>query len=200
VIGHIHGILRAKHPPLLLIDVHGIGYEVEAPMTTIYDLPALGEPVELHIHHVVREDAQLLYGFLREADRALFRTLIRISNVGPKLALAILSGMDHRQFSLCVHAGDVAALTRLPGVGKKTAERLIMEVRDRLDTLAGTPPVTGTAATTALQADDPVADAINALVALGYKPQEASRRINAVTAPGLACEDLIRQALRERNP
>ncbi len=198
MIGRIHGILRAKHPPLLLIDVHGIGYEVEAPMTTIYELPNLGEPVELHIHHVVREDAQLLYGFLREADRALFRTLIRISNVGPKLALAILSGMDHRQFSLCVHAGDVAALTRLPGVGKKTAERLIMEVRDRLDALTDAPPVTATAG--APEADDPVADAINALVALGYKPQEASRRINAVTAPGLACEDLIRQALKERNP
>lgn len=198
MIGRIHGILRAKHPPLLLIDVHGIGYEVEAPMTTIYELPNLGEPVELHIHHVVREDAQLLYGFLREPDRALFRTLIRISNVGPKLALAILSGMDHRQFSLCVHAGDVAALTRLPGVGRKTAERLIMEVRDRLDALADTPAVTARAG--AREADDAVADAVNALVALGYKPQEASRRINAVTAPGLACEDLIRQALKERNP
>ena len=201
MIGWMTGTLRAKQPPLLLIDVNGVGYEVEAPMTTFYELPAVGETVALHIHHVVRDDAHLLFGFLREPDRALFRTLIRVSSVGPKLALAILSGMDHRQFTLCVQAGDVAALTRLPGVGRKTAERLVMEMRDRLEAEArdlSTAGVRGVAATP--EPADPVADAVNALVALGYKPQEASRRIKAVAAPHMACEDLIRQALKERAP
>lgn len=197
MIARLAGVLRAKQPPFLLVDVHGVGYEVEAPMTTIYDLPAVGEAVTLHIHHAVREDAQQLFGFLREGDRALFRQLIRVSGVGPKLALAILSGMTSRDFELCVQGGDAAALTRLPGVGKRTAERLVVEMRDRLGTApAGTASGGVTAPAAAAAAGDPVADAVNALVALGYKPAEASRRVRDVATDAMACEDIIREALR----
>jgi Holliday junction DNA helicase RuvA len=197
MIGWLCGTLRAKQPPFLLVDVGGVGYEVEAPMTTIYDLPAVGETVSLHIHHAVREDAQQLFGFLREGDRALFRQLVRVSGVGPKLALAILSGMTSRDFELCVQAGDAAALTRLPGVGKRTAERLVVEMRDRLGgsgtgAFPGGIPVPAAAGAPA----DPVADAVNALVALGYKPAEASRRVRDAAGDGMACEEIIREALR----
>ena len=129
----MHGVLREKHPPLLLVDTGGVGYEMEAPMTTFYELPAVGEPVTLHLHHVVRDDGQHLYAFARRAERDLFRQLLRVSGVGAKLGLAILSGMDAGGFGRCVLEGDSASLSRLPGIGRKTAERLIMEMRDRVD-------------------------------------------------------------------
>ena len=196
MIGWLSGILRAKQPPQLLIDVQGVGYEVEAPMTTFYDLPAAGERVSLHIHQVVREDAHQLFGFLREVDRALFRSLIRVSGVGPKLALAILSRTNEAEFRQCVQAGDAVRLARVPGVGKKTAERLVVEMRDRL---AGAAAPAG-AVPDAVRGDDapqdPAADAVNALVALGYKPPEAARRVRTVARPGMAVEEVIREALK----
>ncbi len=195
MIGWLAGVVRDKRPPQLILEVHGVGYEVEAPMTTFYTLPDAGESATLHIHQVVREDAQLLYGFSRREERDLFRMLLKISGVGAKLALAILSGMDTAGFSRCVFEGDAASLARLPGIGKKTAERLIIEMRDRLDGTApgGAGAIAGGAA---VIASDPVSEAVGALVALGFKPAEASRRVRAVESPGLACEDLVRQALK----
>jgi Holliday junction DNA helicase RuvA len=194
VIGWLSGVLRAKQPPQLLIEVHGIGYEVEAPMTTFYDLPATGEAVTLFTHQVVREDAHLLYGFLGRAERDLFRLLLRVSGVGPKLALAILSAMDARAFARCVQAEEAASLTRIPGVGKKTAERLIIEMRDRLErpgaTLEPAPRADPGAA------GDPQGEAVDALIALGFRPPEASQRVRAVARAGMACEDIIRAALQ----
>ncbi|MCP4044208.1 MAG: Holliday junction branch migration protein RuvA [Gammaproteobacteria bacterium] len=195
MIGWLSGSLRAKHPPVLLLDVQGVGYEVEVPMTTFYDLPAVGEKLVLHIHHVVREDAQMLYGFLRELDRGLFRLLIKVNGVGPKLALAILSGMNAAEFSQCIQIGDSAALTRLPGIGKRTAERLIIEMRDRLDGGEATGADVSTAPSGAAL-EDPRAEAVNALVALGYKPLDASKKVRAVAEAGMACEEIIRRALR----
>ena len=198
MIGWIHGVLREKHPPLLIVDTGGVGYEMEAPMTTFYDLPATGEPVTLHVHHLVREDAQHLYAFARRAERDVFRKLLRVSGVGARLGLAILSGMDAREFSRCVLEGDTVRLSGLPGIGKKTAQRLVMEMRDRVE--AGAPGAggayTGTGAGAAPREDDPVAEAIHALVALGLKPPEASRRVHAVDSAGLACEEIVRRALK----
>ena len=198
MIAWMHGVLREKHPPLLLVDTGGVGYEMEAPMTTFYELPAVGEPVTLHLHHIVREDAQHLYAFGRRAERDLFRQLLRVSGVGAKLGLAILSGMDASRFSRCVLEGDGASLSRLPGIGKKTAERLIMEMRDRIET-ESTGAVTdhvGAGSAPAPHPHDPVAEAVRALIALGLKPAEASRRVNAVEADGLACEEIVRRALQ----
>ena len=198
MIAWMHGVLREKHPPLLLVDVGGVGYEMEAPMTTFYDLPATGEPVTLHLHHVVRDDAQNLYAFARRAERDLFRQLLRVSGVGAKLGLAILSGMDAGRFSRCVLEGDGASLSRLPGIGRKTAERLIMEMRDRIETESTSVTAVGaeTGAAPAAQRDDPVAEAVRALIALGLKPPEASRRVHAVGPDGLACEEIVRRALQ----
>jgi Holliday junction DNA helicase RuvA len=196
MIGRLRGTLLSKQPPGLLLDVGGVGYEIEAPMTTFYELPELGSEVILHTHLVVREDAHLLYGFARESDRSLFRALIKVSGVGPKLALAILSGMSAEEFAGCVHSGDSAALTKLPGVGKKTAERLVVEMKDRLKDMPGhaLPPEAGKPAVAS--ASDTVKDAISALVSLGYKPQEASRMVSHVESEGLASEEIIRLALR----
>ena len=198
MIAWMHGVLREKQPPLLLVDTGGVGYELEAPMTTFYDLPPVGEAVTLHLHHVVREDAQHLYAFARRSERDLFRQLLRVSGVGAKLGLAILSGMDAGGFSRCVLEGDAASLSRLPGIGKKTAERLIMEMRDRIETeVSGMAPArTGTGAGPAAQRNDPVAEAVRALVALGLKPAEASRRVHAVATDGLECEEIVRLALQ----
>ncbi|MCY4469188.1 MAG: Holliday junction branch migration protein RuvA [Thiotrichales bacterium] len=198
MIAWMHGVLREKHPPLLLVDIGGVGYEMEAPMTTFYDLPATGEPVTLHLHHVVRDDAQNLYAFARRAERDLFRQLLRVSGVGARLGLAILSGMDAGRFSRCVLEGDGASLSRLPGIGKKTAERLIMEMRDRIEaeSTGVTAVGTGTGAAPPAQRDDPVAEAVRALIALGLKPPEASRRVHAVGPDGLACEEIVRRALQ----
>lgn len=200
MIGRIRGQLVYKQPPDILVEVGGVGYELQVPMTTLFQLPALGEEVSLVTHFVVREDAQLLYGFIDEQDRSLFRQLIKVSGVGPKLGLTILSGMDSASFARCVQRDDISALIALPGVGKKTAERLLVEMRDKLkDWLvqaggeqtqlaagAATPPLT-----------DIVADAEGALIALGYKPQEASRVVAAVNTDSVAnSEELIRLALK----
>jgi Holliday junction DNA helicase RuvA len=195
MIGFVRGRLISRHPPQLLIDVQGLGYELDAPMTTFYDLPEVGSEVALYTHLVVREDAHTLYGFARLAERSLFRELIKISGVGPRLALAILSGMNAAAFIQCVQAGDSAALTRVPGVGKKTAERLVIELRDRLSdrrqdvALTAEPGAEGRPA-------DAVEEAVSALVALGYKPQEASRMVRAVAAQSQSSEEIIRQALQ----
>ncbi|HHH36835.1 MAG TPA: Holliday junction branch migration protein RuvA [Gammaproteobacteria bacterium] len=193
MIGRLRGTLVEKQPPWLLLDVHGVGYEVEATMSTFYELPAVGEECTLYTHLVVRDDAHLLFGFASEAERTLFRRLIRITGVGAKLALTILSGMSVEDFGRCVQGSDSAALTRLPGVGKKTAERLIVELRDGTDWqgAAVTPP-----AGRPLPAADPVQDAVSALTALGYKPQEASRMVRAVAVEGLGSEEIIRSALQ----
>ena len=201
MIGRLRGEIVAKRPPHLLVDVNGVGYELEAPMSTFYDLPAVGAAVLLHTHLVIREDAHVLYGFAREAERALFRALLRVSGVGPKMALAILSGMNADEFSRCVQRDDTAALSRLPGIGKKTAERLIIEMRDRLarlddDALAGAVRARAAGA----GAPSAVEDAVSALVALGYKAPEASRMVRAVAADGLGSEDLIRAALKAAAP
>src|SRR5690606_8439100 len=180
MIGRIRGKLLEKQAPEILVDVSGVGYEIHAPMTTIYQLPALGEDVELFTHLVVREDAHLLFGFASAQERALFRALIKVNGVGPKLALTILSGMDVQDFVRCVRDGDTAGLVRLPGVGKKTAERLLIEMRDRLrDWHADGVAVGEGAARLPAGAADHRLDAESALIALGYKPQEASKMIAA---------------------
>jgi Holliday junction DNA helicase RuvA len=197
VIGMLRGRIISRQPPTLLVDVNGVGYEVEAPMSTFYALPEGQAEVTLHTHLAVREDAHILYGFAREGDRALFRALLKVSGVGGKMALAILSGMTADEFALCVQAGDIAALTRLPGVGKKTAERLVVEMRDRLEGLSGNAaPLAATAAPVGMGGGDATADAVSALVALGYKPAEASRMVRAVAGDGLSTEALIKAALQ----
>jgi Holliday junction DNA helicase RuvA len=197
MIGRLRGRIVERHPPFLLLDVNGVGYEVEAPMSTFYALPEGDAEVVLHTHLAVREDAHILYGFARQGDRALFRALLKVSGVGGKMALAILSGMTADEFALCVQAGDVTALTRLPGVGKKTAERLVVEMRDRLEGLSGNAaPLTPSAAPAMGGAGDACADAVSALIALGYKPAEASRMVRAVDAGGLGTEQIIKAALQ----
>jgi len=195
MIGRLHGTLLEKLPPWIVIDVNGVGYELETSMTTLVSLPNLGEQVRLYTHLSVREDAHLLYGFGRDEERQLFRALIKVNGVGPKLALAILSGMDRDAFVGCVMEGDSKALTKLPGVGKKTAERLIVEMRDRFphwQQEQGTLP--GTESTTGAPGSDPRADAEAALVALGYKPTEASRMLSGL-GDELPTEALIKAAL-----
>ena len=194
MIGFLSGILRDKQPPQLLIDVQGVGYEVEAPMTTFYDLPEVGQPLTLFTHLAVREDAHTLYGFSKTSDRALFRNLIRVNGVGAKLALTILSGMDASLFAACVQAGDAAALVKLPGIGKKTAERLIIEMRDRLDGVGTSAPVAADGQPVA--AANPVEEAVSALIALGYRPPDASRMVRAVDTEGVSTEEIIRSALQ----
>lgn len=200
MIGRIRGILVHKQPPLILVEVGGVGYELHVPMTTLFQLPALGAEVSLVTHFVVREDAQLLFGFVEEGDRSLFRELIKVSGVGPKLALTILSGMDARSFARCVQRNDVSSLVALPGVGKKTAERLLVEMRDKLkDWLVGAAPLAGTADNGSALAPvtDITADAESALISLGYKPQEASRMVAAVNDDSVVeSEELIRRALK----
>jgi Holliday junction DNA helicase RuvA len=184
-----------KQPPFLLLDVNGVGYEVEAPMSTFYLLPEGEQPVTLHTHLAVREDAHVLYGFAREGDRTLFRALLKISGVGGKMALGILSGMTAEEFARAVRAGDLAALTRLPGVGRKTAERLLVEMRDKLERLGYTE--TPTPAASPVQAGGSAdQDAVSALVALGYRAAEATRMVAAVKGEGLDTEAIIRAALQ----
>ncbi len=194
MIGFLRGRIISKQPPLLLVDVRGVGYELEAPMTTFYALPEVGNEVELLTHLVVRDDAHLLFGFASEAERGLFRALIKVNGVGARLALTILSGIEAAEFARCIQNNDAARLTALPGVGKKTAERLIVEMRDRLE---ARPEVAATGAGPARDpAGDPVADAVSALIALGYKPPEAGRLVRAVAGDNASAEVLIRQALR----
>lgn len=200
MIGSIRGRLIQKQAPDIVIEAAGVGYEIQVPMTTLFQLPAVGEETFLLTHFVVRDDAQLLYGFIDPTDRLLFRQLIKVSGVGPKLALAILSGMDAVAFARCIERNDLATLVALPGVGKKTAERLIVEMRDRLgDWLATLAPSAGNATIPGVAArpQDPAADAESALVSLGYKPQEAARMIQSVrTEDEQDSETLIRLALR----
>jgi len=176
--------------------VQGVGYEVNAPMTTFYDLPAVGETILLFTHLAVREDAHTLYGFSKLSDRALFRTLIKVNGVGAKMALTILSGMDAGNFAACVQAGDTATLVKLPGVGKKTAERLVVEMRDRLADWNTDGAGSGTAASPSPDVTNPVEEAVSALVALGYKPQDASRMVRAVDTRDATTEEIIKTALQ----
>jgi Holliday junction DNA helicase RuvA len=201
MIGRLKGEIIAKHPPQVLIDVGGVGYEVEAPMSTFYDLPAVGEPVTLITHLVVREDAHVLYGFLRERDRALFRSLLRVTGVGAKMALAILSGMDAQRFAVCIEQEDLTALSRLPGIGRKTAQRLVMEMKDRVAELGGSalPTVSGTSVA-AGSGDDALADAVSALIALGYRPADANRMARAADDGAKTSEEIIRAALKSVTP
>jgi len=195
MIGHLRGRLAAKHPPQLVVDVGGVGYEVEAPMSTFYTLPAVGAEVSLHTHLVVREDAHVLFGFGTERERSLFRELIKVSGVGPRIALAILSGVTVDEFHRCVEAQDHASLVRVPGIGRKIAERLVIEMRDRLKILAGPVFVAGSGGT-AVAASNPQTEAFSALVSLGYKPAEVSRLLQKVDPAVTSTEELIRHALR----
>ena len=195
MIGFLRGILVAKKAPSLLLDVHGVGYEIDAPMSTFFKLPKEGEEVFLHTHLAVREDAHTLYGFISEPERALFRSLIKVSGVGAKLALGILSGLSVEEFQRCIHSGNTAMLIKLPGVGKKTAERLVIEMRDRLPESNGTTAVGAGGVTLAREAS-PAADAVSALVALGFKPQDANAMVRSIPADGKTSEDLIKLALQ----
>ncbi len=195
MIGFIRGKLVSKTPPQLVVDVQGVGYEVEAPMTTFYDLPALGEDLLLHTHLVIRDDAHILFAFSTESDRKMFRALIKVNGVGPKLALTILSGQSAAEFHRCIHDNDVQALVRLPGIGKKTAERLIIEMRDRLpDSVESSNSESGTVVTQT-QAN-PKQEAISALCALGYKSQDASKMVQNIAQEDKTCEDIIKLALQ----
>lgn len=208
MIGRLQGKLIGKNPPEILIDVNGIGYEVQMPMTSFYQLPSLGESVTIVTHFIVREDAQLLYGFMDINERALFRELIKANGVGPKLGLTILSGMSAAQFMHCVKLEDVSGLVKLPGVGKKTAERLVVELKDRLAKLEikkGTDVSVGfsnpdgnsdTEGQSILTVNDTKEEAISALIALGYKPPLASKAINAIYQDDMSSEALIRESLR----
>ena len=198
MIGRLHGILLSKKPPELLLDVHGVGYELSAPMSTFYQLPETGASVTLHTHLVVREDAHLLYGFASDAERQLFRTLLKVSGVGPKVALAILSGMAVDDFVRCVRNNDAAQLVRVPGIGKKTAERLLIEMRDRVAHWDGGSSAGLSDKTPGLPSgqSNALKDAIEALIALGYSPPEASRMVNAVDTADLPSEKIIRAALQ----
>ena len=194
MIGRLKGILLEKQPPHLLIDVNGVGYEVEAPMTSFYRLPEINQEVRLFTHLVVRDDAHLLFGFYSEDERRLFRTLIKVNGVGAKMALTILSGIEAQEFANCIHESDTARLVKLPGIGKKTAERLIVEMRDRLDDWEINLSITETTRLpTTLSAE---IDATSALVSLGFKPQEASRLIAEIEIEGLKSEEIIRLALK----
>ncbi len=195
MIGRLRGRIISKQPPMLLIEVGGVGYEVEAPMSTFYQLPETDAEVLLHTHLIVREDAQLLCGFASESERQLFRSLIKTNGVGAKLALAILSGMSAVEFSRCIHEEDSVTLVRLPGVGRKTAERLIIEMRDRLPQME-TRTAAGRSDGAVVGTADPNSEARHALEALGYKPAEAQRMVQKVTDEGLSSEETIRAALK----
>jgi Holliday junction DNA helicase RuvA len=199
MIGRIQGTLLENRAPELLVDVHGLGYEILCPLSTIFSLPSVGEIVSLHTHLAVREDAHVLYGFATHNERTLFKTLIKISGVGPKLALAILSGMETNRFLQSIQDQDPAALVKIPGVGKKTAERLIVEMKDKLNALGAQ----GANLITPLEAHlekavqvDALQDAESALLALGYKPAQASKAVSKVAADGMSSEEIIRAALK----
>lgn len=197
MIGFLRGRLTAKQPPQLLVDVGGVGYELEAPMSTFYGLPATGAEVSLFTHLVVREDAHILFAFATERERRLFRELLKVSNVGPKLALALLSGMNVESFLACIEAQDVDTLVRIPGVGRKTAERLVVEMRDRIKTfgaIAGLP--SGSGGSGGETTSGPQSEAFSALVSLGYKPPEVVRLLKSVDPSVQTTEEIIRKALQ----
>jgi len=191
MIGRLKGILASKQPPWLLVDVAGVGYELQAPMSTVFDLPEVGREVTLFTHYAVKEDSVALYGFLRENERALFRTVQKVTGIGAKIALAVLSGASVDEFARLVHSGDIAALTRIPGIGKKTAERIVVELRDRVDGIAVAVPGFGSGAVPR----DPLAEATVALQQLGYKPAEVARLVKEAAQPDDSAEAIIRKAL-----
>ena len=191
MIGRLKGVLIHKAPPWLVVDVNGVGYELEAPMSTFYDLPDAGREVSLFVHYAQKEDSVSLYGFLTEAERRLFRDVQKVSGIGARIALAVLSGASVGEFARLVQTGDVAALTRIPGIGKKTAERMVVELRDRAADLGA-----GPAGSHAGMPGDPLSEATTALQALGYKPAEAERMARAARAEGDVAEAIIRKALQ----
>ena len=191
MIGRLKGVLIHKAPPWIVVDVHGVGYELEAPMSTFYDLPEVGREVFLFTHYAQKEDSVSLYGFLREAERRLFRDVQKVSGIGAKIALAVLSGTSVDEFARLLQASDVAALTRIPGIGKKTAERMVVELRDRAAGMA-----TGLPSGALSLPNDPLSEAITALQALGYKPADADRMARKATAEGDPAETIIRKALQ----
>lgn len=193
MIGRLRGQLVHKQPPWLIVDVNGVGYELEAPMSTIYELPELGREVTLFVHHAQKEDSVALYGFMREIERRLFRDVQRVSGIGAKIALAILSGSSAEDFALQVQSGDIASLTRIPGIGKKTAERLVLELRDKL---GGLDTVVAGAARPVANRADPASEATVALQQLGYKPAEAARMVRQAADDGDDAETIIRKALK----
>ncbi|MCZ8528164.1 Holliday junction branch migration protein RuvA [Alteromonas sp. PRIM-21] len=203
MIGRIRGTLAEKQPPEILVDVAGVGYEIHMPMTSFYQLPAVGEEVVVYTHFVVREDAQLLFGFADKMERGLFRELIKANGVGPKLGLAILSGMSAGQFLASVQNEDVSALVSLPGIGKKTAERLVVELKDRLakfgkaQSIVMPPPSSDLLSNnTIVEVNDAREEAQSALIALGYKPAQASKLVESVYTEGMESEAVIRDALK----
>lgn len=193
MIGRLKGILAHKQPPWLVVDVHGVGYELEAPMSTFYDLPEIGREVALFTHYAQKEDSVSLYGFFREAERRLFRDVQKVTGIGAKIALAILSGASVEDFARLVQSGDVIALTRIPGIGKKTAERIVVELRDRAADFGGGASLMGKSG--AVPAD-PLSEAVVALQQLGYKPAEASRMAEKAREDGDSAEGIIRKALK----
>lgn len=210
MIGRLTGKIIEKTPPLLLLDVSGVGYELQAPMTTFYTLPSVGETTTLYTHMAVREDAHLLYGFSQQKDRQLFRIIIKVSGVGPKIGLAILSAMDAASFVHGVRSEDTASLVRIPGVGKKMAERLVVELRSHLkDWVTASPAEAGPLATQAKAsasrvinaeiANTPEQEALHVLLALGYKFAEAQRKLDTIKGQADTTEDLVRLALRMSN-
>lgn len=197
MISFLKGTIAEKKPPQLIIEVNGIGYVLTASMHTFYELPAEGKPISIFTELVVREDAQSLYGFSRQQERQLFTTLIKVSGVGPKMAISILSSITANDFVTCIHNSDTATLVRLPGIGKKTAERLVLDMRDRLnDWQTGEQKVNVGDIITAVSVSSAQRDAISALIALGYKSQEAKRAIDNITGENLSSEELIRQGLK----
>jgi Holliday junction DNA helicase RuvA len=196
MIGFVRGKLVVKAPPHLTVDVGGVGYDIEAPLSTFYTLPALGSDVRLLTHLVVREDAHILYGFGTQEERALFRNLLKVSQVGPKIALAILSGVSVEGFATCVKLQDAATLTRIPGVGRKTAERVLMEMKDRLDALNEAAQGLQSAGALPMTPSSIEGEAWTALVALGYKPAEVTAMLKPFAGQGGSTEDLIRRALQ----
>ncbi|MSR13732.1 MAG: Holliday junction branch migration protein RuvA [Gammaproteobacteria bacterium] len=195
MIGRIRGILLEKRPPRVLVDCQGVGYEIEASMTTLWALPEINHEVTLHTQLIVREDAHLLFGFATVAERQMFQSLLKVNGVGAKMALGILSGIQADEFVVCIQRGDTARLTGLPGIGKKTAERLIVEMRDRVADWAGLDGGISTSPKVGVE-PDAVADAVSGLIALGYKPHEASKLIHTLDATDKTSEALIREALR----
>jgi len=193
MIGSLRGQLASKQAPGVVVECHGVGYEVETPMSTFLELPAVGTEIHLHTHLLVREDAQILYGFATEEERALFRTLLKVNRVGAKMALGVLSAMTASDFRRCVEYEDAATLAKVPGIGKKTAERLIMEMRDRIDKV-GTPTLPGQAVSVEANARS---EAVDALVALGYKPNEVSKLLGKLDIEDKSAEDIIRLALKQ---
>lgn len=193
MIGSLHGRLAAKHAPHIIVECSGVGYEVETPMSTFLELPEIGTDVFLHTHLLVREDAQILFGFATADERSLFRTLLKVNRVGAKMALGVLSALSVTDFRRCVEYEDTKTLSKVPGVGLKTAQRLVMELRDKVDKV-GVPPLPGSRVAVDTS---PRSEAFDALVALGYKPNEVNKLLDKLDLDGLSAEDIIRQALKQ---